>query len=164
MVNGHVHLLNSVTTLLFAGMMVCLQRQRLYVHPSNQTSLFCLLLLHLQLLMCGLGDVDVNDWRQHTLYKSGYCANHPVIQWFWKVYVPLSLPILGDMFFQSLLEHYFACGLSFHNYVLLDLLNSSLWSTYLTTNYGSVLRSHIFDIMFDKFRSMPTSVHLISTY
>uniref|UniRef100_A0A7N8Y0P1 HECT-type E3 ubiquitin transferase n=1 Tax=Mastacembelus armatus TaxID=205130 RepID=A0A7N8Y0P1_9TELE len=39
----------------------------------------------LQLLMCGLGDVDVNDWRQHTVYKNGYCPNHPVIQWFWKV-------------------------------------------------------------------------------
>ena len=35
--------------------------------------------------MCGLGDVDVNDWRQHTVYKNGYCPNHPVIQWFWKV-------------------------------------------------------------------------------
>lgn len=35
--------------------------------------------------MCGLGDVDVNDWRQHTIYKNGYCPNHPVIQWFWKV-------------------------------------------------------------------------------
>lgn len=39
----------------------------------------------MQLLMCGLGDVDVNDWRQHTVYKNGYCPNHPVIQWFWKV-------------------------------------------------------------------------------
>ncbi|XP_028318489.1 E3 ubiquitin-protein ligase NEDD4-like isoform X13 [Gouania willdenowi] len=39
----------------------------------------------LELLMCGLGDVDVNDWRQHTVYKNGYCPNHPVIQWFWKV-------------------------------------------------------------------------------
>uniref|UniRef100_A0A1A8ES99 E3 ubiquitin-protein ligase NEDD4-like n=1 Tax=Nothobranchius korthausae TaxID=1143690 RepID=A0A1A8ES99_9TELE len=39
----------------------------------------------LELLMCGLGDVDVNDWRQHTIYKNGYCPNHPVIQWFWKV-------------------------------------------------------------------------------
>lgn len=39
----------------------------------------------LQLLMCGLGDVDVNDWRQHSIYKNGYCPNHPVIQWFWKV-------------------------------------------------------------------------------
>lgn len=38
-----------------------------------------------QLLMCGLGDVDVNDWRQHSIYKNGYCPNHPVIQWFWKV-------------------------------------------------------------------------------
>jgi E3 ubiquitin-protein ligase NEDD4-like len=35
--------------------------------------------------MCGLGDVDVNDWRQHSIYKNGYCPNHPVIQWFWKV-------------------------------------------------------------------------------
>ncbi|KAG8456792.1 hypothetical protein GDO86_002540 [Hymenochirus boettgeri] len=38
----------------------------------------------LELLMCGLGDVDVNDWRQHTLYKNGYCPNHPAIQWYWK--------------------------------------------------------------------------------
>uniref|UniRef100_A0A8C9VAX5 E3 ubiquitin-protein ligase n=1 Tax=Scleropages formosus TaxID=113540 RepID=A0A8C9VAX5_SCLFO len=38
----------------------------------------------LELLMCGLGDVDVNDWRENTKYKSGYCANSPVIQWFWK--------------------------------------------------------------------------------
>ncbi|XP_054858178.1 E3 ubiquitin-protein ligase NEDD4 isoform X2 [Eublepharis macularius] len=38
----------------------------------------------LELLMCGLGDVDVNDWREHTKYKNGYCANHVVIQWFWK--------------------------------------------------------------------------------
>ncbi|XP_053061728.1 E3 ubiquitin-protein ligase NEDD4-like isoform X10 [Acinonyx jubatus] len=38
----------------------------------------------LELLMCGLGDVDVNDWRQHSIYKNGYCPNHPVIQWFWK--------------------------------------------------------------------------------
>uniref|UniRef100_A0A8C3RW72 E3 ubiquitin-protein ligase n=1 Tax=Chelydra serpentina TaxID=8475 RepID=A0A8C3RW72_CHESE len=28
--------------------------------------------------------VDVNDWRQHTIYKNGYCPNHPVIQWYWK--------------------------------------------------------------------------------
>lgn len=39
----------------------------------------------LQLLMCGLGDVDVNDWREHTKYKNGYSLNHQVIHWFWKV-------------------------------------------------------------------------------
>nr|XP_056721637.1 E3 ubiquitin-protein ligase NEDD4 [Euleptes europaea] len=38
----------------------------------------------LELLMCGLGDVDVNDWREHTKYKNGYSTNHVVIQWFWK--------------------------------------------------------------------------------
>ncbi|KAJ8396645.1 hypothetical protein AAFF_G00014830 [Aldrovandia affinis] len=38
----------------------------------------------LELLMCGLGDVDVNDWRENTKYKNGYCANQPVILWFWK--------------------------------------------------------------------------------
>lgn len=35
--------------------------------------------------MCGLGDVDVNDWRENTKYKNGYCPNQPVILWFWKV-------------------------------------------------------------------------------
>ncbi|XP_068596388.1 E3 ubiquitin-protein ligase NEDD4 [Brachionichthys hirsutus] len=38
----------------------------------------------LELLMCGLGDVDVNDWRENTKYKNSYGANHIVIQWFWK--------------------------------------------------------------------------------
>lgn len=45
-----------------------------------------------QLLMCGLGDVDVNDWRENTKYKNGYMANHAVIQWFWKVRQQLSTP------------------------------------------------------------------------
>ncbi len=38
-----------------------------------------------QLLMCGLGDVDVNDWRENTKYKNSYNPNHPAIIWFWKV-------------------------------------------------------------------------------
>ncbi|NXO02497.1 NEDD4 ligase, partial [Rhinopomastus cyanomelas] len=38
----------------------------------------------LELLMCGLGDVDVADWKLHTKYKNGYSVNHQVIQWFWK--------------------------------------------------------------------------------
>ena len=50
-------------------------------HGTPCSPLLCLR----QLLMCGLGDVDVNDWRQHSIYKNGYCPNHPVIQWFWKV-------------------------------------------------------------------------------
>ncbi|KAM9765935.1 E3 ubiquitin-protein ligase NEDD4 isoform 1-T1 [Menidia menidia] len=38
----------------------------------------------LELLMCGLGDVDVNDWRANTKYKNSYCSDHAVILWFWK--------------------------------------------------------------------------------
>ncbi|OCT89558.1 hypothetical protein XELAEV_18018180mg [Xenopus laevis] len=38
----------------------------------------------LELLMCGLGDVDVNNWREHSKYKNGYSQGHQVIQWFWK--------------------------------------------------------------------------------
>ncbi|KAG8440449.1 hypothetical protein GDO86_006267 [Hymenochirus boettgeri] len=38
----------------------------------------------LELLMCGLGDVDVNNWREHSKYKNGYSNGHQVIQWFWK--------------------------------------------------------------------------------
>ncbi|KAK7496832.1 hypothetical protein BaRGS_00011812 [Batillaria attramentaria] len=38
----------------------------------------------LELLMCGLQDIDVNDWKQHTAYKGEYNPNHPVIVNFWK--------------------------------------------------------------------------------
>lgn len=38
----------------------------------------------LELLMCGIGKIDVKDWKQNTVYK-GYHSNHIVIQWFWRV-------------------------------------------------------------------------------
>ncbi|XP_039276915.1 E3 ubiquitin-protein ligase NEDD4 isoform X2 [Nilaparvata lugens] len=39
----------------------------------------------LELLMCGIQNIDVKDWKQNTLYKGDYHANHAVIQWFWRV-------------------------------------------------------------------------------
>ncbi|KAK4018425.1 hypothetical protein OUZ56_000480 [Daphnia magna] len=39
----------------------------------------------LELLMCGIGTIDVKDWREHTNYKGDYNANHMVVQWFWRV-------------------------------------------------------------------------------
>lgn len=65
---------------------------------------------HMQLLMCGLGDVDVNDWRQHTIYKNGYCPNHPVIQWFWKVILFYHIWLLWLFlycFVESVMESFF---------------------------------------------------------
>jgi len=44
----------------------------------------------LELLMCGIGEIDVRDWKRHTVYKSGYHANHIVIQWFWRVILSFS--------------------------------------------------------------------------
>ncbi len=41
----------------------------------------------LELLMCGIGTIDVKDWREHTNYKGDYNANHMVVQWFWRVSV-----------------------------------------------------------------------------
>lgn len=39
----------------------------------------------LELLMCGIQNIDVRDWKQNTLYKGEYHPNHIVIQWFWRV-------------------------------------------------------------------------------
>ncbi|XP_077556906.1 E3 ubiquitin-protein ligase Nedd4 isoform X3 [Haemaphysalis longicornis] len=44
----------------------------------------------LELLMCGIGQIDVRDWRRHTVYKGGYHANHVVVQWFWRLVLSFS--------------------------------------------------------------------------
>ncbi|XP_017072039.1 E3 ubiquitin-protein ligase Nedd-4 isoform X2 [Drosophila eugracilis] len=38
----------------------------------------------LELLMCGIQNIDVKDWRENTLYKGDYHMNHIIIQWFWR--------------------------------------------------------------------------------
>jgi E3 ubiquitin-protein ligase HUWE1 len=37
----------------------------------------------LELLVSGMPDIDVDDWRNNTLYE-GYTASSPQIQWFWR--------------------------------------------------------------------------------
>ncbi|XP_061173207.1 E3 ubiquitin-protein ligase NEDD4-like isoform X1 [Saccostrea echinata] len=44
----------------------------------------------LELLMCGLQDIDVNDWKEHSAYKGEYNPNHPVIINFWKAVYSLN--------------------------------------------------------------------------
>uniref|UniRef100_T1JDY1 E3 ubiquitin-protein ligase n=1 Tax=Strigamia maritima TaxID=126957 RepID=T1JDY1_STRMM len=39
----------------------------------------------LELLIGGIGKIDVKDWKTNTVYKGDYHANHIVIQWFWRV-------------------------------------------------------------------------------
>nr|XP_022911751.1 E3 ubiquitin-protein ligase Nedd-4 isoform X2 [Onthophagus taurus] len=44
----------------------------------------------LELLMCGIQNIDVKDWKQNTLYKGDYHGNHIVVQWFWRVVLSFS--------------------------------------------------------------------------
>ena len=39
----------------------------------------------LELFLCGLPSIDVNDWRQNTTYKGQLTAGHKVSKWFWSV-------------------------------------------------------------------------------
>jgi len=38
----------------------------------------------LELLIGGIAEMDVDDWKKHTDYR-GYTESDDVIQWFWKV-------------------------------------------------------------------------------
>ena len=35
----------------------------------------------LELLLCGVEEVDVDDWRRHTLYTGGYTAKSNMVKW-----------------------------------------------------------------------------------
>ncbi|TRY56881.1 hypothetical protein DNTS_028947 [Danionella cerebrum] len=39
----------------------------------------------LELLLSGMPEIDVLDWKRNTEYTSGYDLQEPVIQWFWEV-------------------------------------------------------------------------------
>ncbi|XP_064390483.1 E3 ubiquitin-protein ligase NEDD4-like [Halichondria panicea] len=38
----------------------------------------------IEYLLCGLAEINVDDWKKHTVYSAGYTANDDVIIWFWK--------------------------------------------------------------------------------
>lgn len=40
----------------------------------------------LELLMCGLPNIDIDDWKENTIYSGEYDddPDHPVCQWFWE--------------------------------------------------------------------------------
>mmetsp|Transcript_20079 Transcript_20079/g.63113 ORF Transcript_20079/g.63113 Transcript_20079/m.63113 type:complete len:88 (-) Transcript_20079:510-773(-) len=42
----------------------------------------------LELLLCGLPEIDIQDWKRHTEYTGDYerkGASHKVVKWFWEV-------------------------------------------------------------------------------
>ena len=38
----------------------------------------------LELVLCGTIEIDVNDWKKNTDYRSGYHSTHQTILWFWQ--------------------------------------------------------------------------------
>ena len=38
----------------------------------------------LELLLCGLPDIDVGDWMAHAVYHGEYSGTHRVVRWFWQ--------------------------------------------------------------------------------
>lgn len=38
----------------------------------------------LQLMLCGMQEIDMSDWQKNTIYRH-YTKNSKQIQWFWQV-------------------------------------------------------------------------------
>ncbi|KAJ3615875.1 hypothetical protein Zmor_012234 [Zophobas morio] len=39
----------------------------------------------LELLLGGIAEIDVEDWKRYTEYRGGYSSEHQVVLWFWSV-------------------------------------------------------------------------------
>jgi hypothetical protein len=39
----------------------------------------------LEILLCGLPEINVDDWEAHTEYRGDYKDDHQVIRWFWQI-------------------------------------------------------------------------------
>lgn len=40
----------------------------------------------LELMLCGMQELNVDEWEKHTVYKGGYSRESEHIKWFWQVY------------------------------------------------------------------------------
>lgn len=49
-------------------------------------------------LACGEHEIDIDDWKAHTVYSGVYTAEHNVIQWFWKTLSELDQKSLSIIF------------------------------------------------------------------
>lgn len=39
----------------------------------------------LELMLCGMQELNVDEWEKHTVYKGGYSGDSKHIKWFWQV-------------------------------------------------------------------------------
>ena len=41
----------------------------------------------LELMLCGMQELNVDEWEKHTVYKGGYSGDSKHIKWFWQVMI-----------------------------------------------------------------------------
>ena len=39
----------------------------------------------LELMLCGMQQLNVDEWEKHTVYRGGYESDSTHIRWFWQV-------------------------------------------------------------------------------
>ena len=55
----------------------------------------------LELLLCGVPVIDVDEWERHTVYKGRYNNQHQVVKWFWEAVREWSQVRISREFFCS---------------------------------------------------------------
>ena len=51
----------------------------------------------LELLLCGVPVIDVDEWERHTVYKGRYNNQHQVVKWFWALLETMDDPITSRL-------------------------------------------------------------------
>lgn len=48
----------------------------------------------LELMLCGMQEIDIDDWQRNTVYRH-YTRNSKQVQWFWQVLIWAKSPLFG---------------------------------------------------------------------
>lgn len=65
------------------------------VFPTKYLSIFEP--YELEMLLYGVPFIDLEEWRNHTIYNAPYSPNHKVIKWFWEVMSEFDQEQLANM-------------------------------------------------------------------
>lgn len=77
----------------------CFRRGVLRVVPEDIVKKIAELMSvkEIELMVCGIEDVDVDDWEKHTQYENGFAHDHQVVLWFWEVVRDMTLPTRASL-------------------------------------------------------------------
>ena len=60
---------------------------------------------YVQLMLCGMQELDVDEWEKHTVYRN-YAKNSKQIMWFWQVLLSVCFHLepMSDGFFPQVVR------------------------------------------------------------